>query len=221
MAGPARDGLISNREGARAGEIRIDLADQENHPARDFLAGVVVGFEWFAGAMAVTAIHFERVAEVVHDGSFAVNPRIGGKHLQIHSRCDGWRRRAERFVAVEELSGGFRLRLDASAVAGEAIHFVIPGGKNARSGREEWIDLPHQCDHLARDFLLGIGVAREVALLVAVRALDSQRLAEVLHREADVRIRCENLQVFWRFRSCASVSRLLGENGATNQKEHN
>ena len=221
MAGPARDGLISHWEGARAGKIRVDLAHQQNHPARDFLARVLVRFEWLAGAVAVTAIHLERVAEIVHHGSFAVNPRIRRKHLQIHSRRYGRRRRAERFVAIEELRGRFHLRLDASAVAGEAIHFVIPGGKNARSGREEWIDLPHHCDHLARGFLFGIRIARKIALLVTVRALDPQRLAEILHHKADVRVRCENFQVFRRLRSRRPVSRLLRENGATNNKEGN
>ena len=132
MASPARDGLISHRVGARTREIGIDLPHKNNHPARDFLTRVFVRFKRLAGAMAVTAVHFERVAEVVHDRTVTVNPRIRGKHFQIYARRDSRRRSTERFVPVEELSRRFRFRLHAAPVTGEAIHFVIPGlvGKN-------------------------------------------------------------------------------------------
>ena len=81
MASPARDGLLSYRVGTRAREIGIDLPHEKDHPARDFLTWVFVRFKWLAGSMAVTAVDFQRVAEVVHDRSVAVNPRIGGKHF--------------------------------------------------------------------------------------------------------------------------------------------
>ena len=191
MAGPASDLLVSHRVGARAREIGIDLPHEENHAARDFFAWVFVRFKWLAGSMAVTAVDFQRVAEVVHDRTVTVNPRIRGKHFQIYARRDSRRRSAERFVPVEELSRRFRFRLHAAPMTGEAIHFVIPGRKNARAGREERIDLPYQCDHLARRFFLGILVARKIALHVAVHALDAQRLTEILHYEPDIRVRRE------------------------------
>jgi len=128
----------------------------------------------------------------VHDRTVTVNPRIRGKHFQIYARRDSRRRSTERFVPVEELSRRFRVRLHAAPVTGKAIHFVIPGRKNARAGREERIDLPYQCDHLARRFFLGILVARKIALHVAVHALDAQRLTEILHYEPDIRVRRES-----------------------------
>src|ERR1700674_2476567 len=88
-----------------------------------------------------------------------------------------------------------------------AIHFVIPGGKYTGAARESPVDLPHHGDHLARHLFLGIGVAREIALRVTIHALDSQRLIEVLHDEANVSVRRQQLQVLrsrWRTRPTAA-----------------
>jgi len=98
---------------------------------------------------------------------------------------------------------------------------VIPGGKDARAGREKWIDLPHQSDHLARGFFLRVGVASEVTLHVAIHALDSQRLAEILHHKADICVGCEDCQVFRGLRRRRSITRLLAENRAADNEEHN
>ena len=82
MASPARHRLISRREDGGAGEIRIDLPHQENHPARDFLARVLVGFKWLAAAVAITTIHVESVPLVARIFRFwrrAQEPSAGRK----------------------------------------------------------------------------------------------------------------------------------------------
>src|SRR6516162_6676485 len=183
MAGVARNCLVPHREDGRAGEIRIDLPHQEYHFARDFLARVLVSFKWLSGAVTVTAIHLKCVPKVVHDRSLAVNPRVHGKHSQIHSGSNSWRRRTQRFVAIEKLRGCFRLRLDAPSVAGAAIHLVVPGGINADATREIRVDLAYQCDQLARRIHLWIRVTCKVSLVVAIRELGPKHLCEILHNE--------------------------------------
>ena len=80
-------------------------------------------------------------------------------------------------------------------MACDAIHFVISVGKNSGAAREARIDQPHHGDHLARHFLLRVGVGREIALHMTICALHTQRLGEIPHDEGNVGVRREEFQV--------------------------
>ena len=110
----------------------------------------------------------------------------------------------QRFTAVVELLRRFRLGLDASAMARRAVHLVVTRREHTGAARKAPIDLPHHGDHPAGDVLLRIGIARKVALDVAVGALHSERLIEDLHGERHVRIRRKDFQVLERGRRRAA-----------------
>src|SRR5262249_60378034 len=95
---------------------------------------------------------------------------------------------AERVAAVVELFRCHGLWLYASAMAREAIHFVIPGREHTVAARKARINDAHHADHLARHLLLGIAIGSEVPFLMTVRALYAQRFVEVEHDERDVRV---------------------------------
>lgn len=73
--------LFPYRVDAGAGEMRIDLAHQQDHFACDVLARVDIHFLGPATAVAVVAVHIERVAEFTHQRIRAVYPRIHGQQL--------------------------------------------------------------------------------------------------------------------------------------------
>src|SRR3982750_2502430 len=63
-------------------KARVDLASEYNHLARQFLPWIVVARETLGSArMAVSAIHEQGIAELLHDCAFAVDLGIGGEHL--------------------------------------------------------------------------------------------------------------------------------------------
>src|SRR4029434_3407332 len=103
-----------------------------------------------------------------------------------------------------------RLRLHGSAMAREAIHFVIPGREQTVGARKAGIDDADHADHLARGLLLGVVVGRHVALYMTVRALYAECFVEELHDERDVRVWRQYLQVLvGRRRTRAARGRLL------------
>ena len=66
VAGPASDLLLAYREDARVWKLRIDLAYKQDHFACDIFPGIEVPFLGLAAAVAVVAVHAERVAELAH-----------------------------------------------------------------------------------------------------------------------------------------------------------
>src|SRR5579862_4557798 len=86
--------------------------------------------------------------------------------------------------------GGRRRR---PAMAGIATHVTL-------SIRKFGVDLARHRQHHARRLLLGIVIAREITLHVAVRALHAQRGSERTHRHDDLltRLARQNLQIFRR-----------------------
>src|SRR4029077_18848634 len=104
------------------------------------------------------------------------------------------------------------LRLNSSPMACDALHFVISLRKNSGAAREARIDQPYHSDHLARHFLLRIGIGREIAFRMTIRALHSQRLIEILHDEGNIGVWGEEFQVLGsRWRTPAAPTRLLSE----------
>src|SRR5436190_402086 len=59
---------------------------------------------------------------------------------------------------------------------------------------EPRIDVAHHLEHQASLHLLRLGIGRQVAILVAEGAVDSERESNVLHRDVDV-LRREHFEI--------------------------
>src|SRR5216117_341110 len=81
VACPAGYRLIPHGEDARAGKIRIDLAHQHDHLARDILPRVDVYFLRPPPAVTVVAVHAERIAELAHQRVRTVYVRVRRQQL--------------------------------------------------------------------------------------------------------------------------------------------
>src|SRR4029434_2076999 len=187
VAGITSHHLWPDRKHARARKVRVDLTDQQNHLAREVVARVDIVL-LRATTMAIGAIHTECVAEFTHDGIGTVHLSVRRENLQADTGSLRERPITERVAAVVELLWCHGLGLHAAAMAGEAIHFVIPGREHTVTALKARVDEPHYADHLARRVLLVIAVARHVPLYVTVRALYAECFVEELHDERDVRV---------------------------------
>ena len=81
MACPAGDLLLTDREDPCAGKLRVDLPDEHDHFARDVFPRIEIPFLGFSTAMAIVAIHVERVAKLAHERVRTVHVRLWRQQL--------------------------------------------------------------------------------------------------------------------------------------------
>src|SRR4029453_9499937 len=156
-----------------------------------------------------------------HEGIGTVHGSVRREHLQADTGSLRERPITERVAAVVELLWCHGLGLHAAAMAGEAIHFVIPGREHTVTARKARVDEAHHADHLARRLLLGIAVGRHVALYMTVRALYAECFVEELHDERNVRVWRQYLQVLvGRRRTRAASGRLLRDERGGCEQPH-
>jgi len=198
VAGVTRHFLFARGINACSGEIRIDHAQELDHFTRDVFARIrIVGLPR-CPAMAVGAIHIERVAPVFHQRMRSVNRGIRREYFEIHSR-GGLRVRAVSGLACGnpiKRRFGFRLRL--AAMAGHAIDLMVAAGERSGRRRKERLSPPHQRDHVARRFFQRVGVGGEIAGDVTICALHAECFVESEHHVTQVDVGGYELQILGR-----------------------
>src|SRR5215471_4465216 len=81
VAGVAGHQLRSDWKHSGTWKVRVDLSDQHDHLARHVLPRVDI-ILLRSAAMAIGAIHGQRVAELTHEGIRTMHWRVRGQKLQ-------------------------------------------------------------------------------------------------------------------------------------------